>query len=148
MFDSTTAHEELYPQYWEEKLTPFQKMIFLKALRSDKIIPAIQNWITDKMGERFIISPTFDLNKCYKDSTIQTPLIFVLSPGSDPVADFLKFAEESGMGKRIDSISLGQGQGKKAYNLVIENSQKGGWVLLQNCHLATSWMPDLEKLVE
>jgi dynein heavy chain len=45
------------------------------------------------MGQRFIISPTFDLNKCYKDSTIQTPLIFVLSPGSDPVADFLKFAE-------------------------------------------------------
>ena len=39
-------------------------MIFLKALRSDKVIPAIQNWITDKMGERFIISPTFDLNKC------------------------------------------------------------------------------------
>lgn len=72
----------------------------------------------------------------------------MLSAGSDPVADFLKFAEESGMGKRIDSISLGQGQGKKAYNLVIENSQKGGWVLLQNCHLSTSWMPDLEKLVE
>lgn len=71
------------------------------------------------MGQRFIISPTFDLGKCYKDSTIQTPLIFVLSPGSDPVADFLKFAEESGMGKRIDSISLGQGQGKKAYALVI-----------------------------
>lgn len=100
------------------------------------------------MGERFIISPTFDLAKCYKDSTIQTPLIFVLSPGSDPVADFLRFAEESGMGKRIESISLGQGQGKKAYNLAIDNSQKGGWVLLQNCHLAVSWMPDLEKLVE
>ena len=44
------------------------------------------------MGERFIISPTFDLGKCFKDSTIQTPLIFVLSAGSDPVADFLKFA--------------------------------------------------------
>jgi dynein heavy chain len=38
-----------------------------------------------------------------------TPLIFVLSAGSDPVADFLKFAEELNMIKRIDSISLGQG---------------------------------------
>ena len=45
------------------------------------------------MGEKFIIAPTFDLAKCYKDSTITAPLIFVLSPGSDPVADFLKFAE-------------------------------------------------------
>jgi len=36
-----------------------------------------------------------------------TPLIFVLSAGSDPVADFMKFAEELNMTKRIDSISLG-----------------------------------------
>jgi dynein heavy chain len=36
-----------------------------------------------------------------------TPLIFVLSAGSDPVNDFLKFAEEQNMGKRYDSISLG-----------------------------------------
>jgi dynein heavy chain, axonemal len=47
------------------------------------------------------------------------------------------------MGKRIESISLGQGQGKKAYNMAMDNSQKGGWVLLQNCHLAVSWMSEL-----
>jgi len=36
-----------------------------------------------------------------------TPLIFVLSTGSDPIADFLKFADEMTMQKRIESISLG-----------------------------------------
>lgn len=143
IFDSNNAQEEPLPEYWNKKLNYFQKIMFLKTIRSDKVIPAIQSWITEQMGERFIISPTFDLSKCYKDSSIQTPLIFVLSAGSDPVADFLRFAEESGMGKRIESISLGQGQGKKAYNMVIDNSQKGGWVLLQNCHLAVSWMPEL-----
>ncbi len=45
------------------------------------------------MDERYIISPPFDLAKCYEDSSITTPLIFVLSAGSDPVSDFLKFAE-------------------------------------------------------
>jgi dynein heavy chain, axonemal len=92
IFDSSNAHEEPMPEYWNNKLNYFQKILFLKALRSDKVIPAIQNWITEQMGERFIISPTFDLAKCYKDSSIQTPLIFVLSAGSDPVADFLRFA--------------------------------------------------------
>lgn len=37
--------------------------------------------------------PTFDLGKCFKDSTSMTPLIFLLSPGSDPVTDFLRFAK-------------------------------------------------------
>jgi len=40
------------------------------------------------------VAPTFDLDKCFKDTSQNTPLIFVLSPGSDPVADFIKFVEE------------------------------------------------------
>ena len=51
------------------------------------------NWISVKIGREFIIPPTFDLSKCYKDSTKTTPLIFVLSSGSDPVSDFLKLAD-------------------------------------------------------
>jgi len=47
------------------------------------------------MGEEFIKAPTFDLAKCFKDSTPIAPLIFVLSSGSDPIADFTKFAEEN-----------------------------------------------------
>jgi dynein heavy chain len=95
-------------------------MIVIKSLRSDKVIPAIQNFITAKLGKQYILVPVFDLNKCYKDSSIITPLIFVLSPGSDPVADFLKFAEDMSMSRRVDSISLGQGQGPKAEKLIKE----------------------------
>jgi dynein heavy chain, axonemal len=94
-------------------------------LRPDKVVPAIQNYISEKMGNKFIIVPVFELAKCYKDSSIITPLIFVLSAGSDPIGDFLRFAEEQQMSKRIDSISLGQGQGPKAEKLIREGSQRG-----------------------
>ena len=76
------------------------------------------------------------------------PLIFVLSTGSDPVADFKKFAMEMEMTKKTEFISLGQGQDKKAERMIDEAKGKGGWVLLQNCHLALSWMPKLEIIVE
>jgi len=124
-------------------LSTFQKLIVIKSIRADKVIPAIQNYITGVMDKKFIVAPTFDLNACYRDSTVVTPLIFVLSAGSDPVADFLKFTDEMQMNERYKSISLGQGQGKKAKALVETAVTKGQWVLLQNCHLAISFMPQL-----
>jgi dynein heavy chain len=66
----------------------------LKALRPDKLVPAVQDYIDQQLNPKFTIPPTFDLEKCYKDSSPMSPLIFVLSAGSDPVADFLKFADE------------------------------------------------------
>lgn len=32
--------------------------------------------------------------------------------------------------------------------MINDAKAKGGWVLLQNCHLAISWMPKLEIIVE
>lgn len=71
-----------------------QKLIFLKLIRPDKLIPSIQNFIQEKLGQPFIVIPVFDLGKCFKDSSVITPLVFVLSSGSDPISDFMKFAEE------------------------------------------------------
>ena len=148
MFDATNAHEEPMPGIWENKLNEFQKMLILKAIRPDKLIPAIMNWVIVKIGKKFVIPPTFDLATIYQDSGVTTPLICVLSPGSDPISAIIRFAEEKGMSHKLNSCSLGQGQGDRAKKFIDDSKNRGEWVLLQNCHLAASWMPSLEKIVE
>ena len=148
IFDSLTPESEPIPAGWEEKLTPLQKMLVVRGLRLDKVTNAVQGLVSQEMGTAFIEPPPFDLQRCYADSTVRTPLIFVFSPGSDPASDLYKFAGVMNMSRKLDAISLGQGQGPIAEKMIQNGCDSGGWVFLQNCHLAVSWMPRLEKIVE
>jgi hypothetical protein len=81
------------------------------------------------LRRRFVEPQPFALEPSFADSSCSTPLIFVLSPGSDPMAALLKFAEDRGV--RVESVSLGQGQGPVATKLIEEGSSAGFWVVLQ-----------------
>lgn len=105
------------------------------------MIEGFTEYVKDTIGYDFVKALPFDLQKIYPDSTPQTPILFILSPGSDPFVAITNFAQSEGI--LLDSISLGQGQGPFAERLIYQNMEKGGWVILQNCHLATSWMPVL-----
>ena len=49
--------------------------------------------------------------------------------------------------QRLTAVSLGQGQAAVATKAMSAARDNGSWVLLQNCHLAASWLPDLASMV-
>ena len=147
IFESNDSHKVAPPPRFKD-LNGLQRMCLLRTIRPDKLLLAAQDFVIANMELKFVQPPPFDLAACFEDATVSTPLIFVLSAGSDPTKAFLTFAETIGMRSKVEAISLGQGQGPIALKLVEDAQQKGGWVLLQNCHLATSFMGDLERVVE
>jgi len=97
--------------------------------------------VKNSLGDDFARSLPFDLNNIFPDSNCKIPLLYILSAGSDPFVSISNFSKLKN--KSLESISLGQGQGPIAERIIKQNIEKGGWVVLQNCHLATSWLGNL-----
>jgi dynein heavy chain len=69
------------------------------------LVPAVSDFVAFKIGDYFITPPPFDLGIVFKDSGPSTPLIFVLSPGADPLNNLEKYAETKK--KHVEKVSLG-----------------------------------------
>lgn len=116
---------------WNSILTSFEKLMIIRALKEEKLIFAITNYVSVELGKAFIESPGVSLHLLYKDTSATVPLIFILSPGSDPFVSFQKFATEFGTIDKLQAISLGQGQGPIAEKLIKNGKQIGSWIFLQ-----------------
>ncbi|XP_075973125.1 dynein heavy chain 3, axonemal [Anticarsia gemmatalis] len=144
LYDLSAPHEGTFPEPFD-RIEGIAKLIILRCIRPDKLIPLVQQFVVKQMGREYIEPPPFDLEKSYNDSNCCSPLIFILSPGSDPMSGLVKFSMEKKV-VSFETISLGQGQGPIAANMINQAIVTGGWVVLQNCHVMDSWMGELERI--
>ncbi|XP_033124826.1 dynein heavy chain 6, axonemal-like [Anneissia japonica] len=133
-----------------ENLKLFERIIMIKVLKPECQITSVKSYIKELMGAEYLARGGLDLKEVFDESSAKHPLIFILSPGVDPTVELMRFAKDQrGSTLHLDMISLGRGQGPKAEELIAKAQiLKGRWVFLQNCHLAASFMPRLQAIVE
>ena len=128
-----------------EELNMFYKLMILKLINQEKLVPYVRLVITDYLGEALSQPVLFSIPELYELSNFNTPLMLIITPGLDPTAEVKKLAEDNK--HDIVSVSLGQGQSKKALASIEECQKKGQWVFLQNLHLVPSFMKELEQVI-
>ena len=150
-FDCDTPEIESFPMKYKDSLTEFQKLQLLKCFRVDRMQPAITNFVIARMGERYVTPPVIDLQHIYDQSTSTRPVVFILSPGADPVSDLGKIADKLGFGgTRLKSVSLGQVRFSHVlFDKVfqrrphLDNQLVPSFQLLEQYHLGWLWLQNL-----
>lgn len=100
-----------YPCDYLKLLDPFEKLMLLRCFRIDRVYRGVVDYIGGRMGEEYVTPPSVSFETIYEQSSPTMPVVFILSPGSDPASEVLKLAEKHGFsGGKYRQLSLGQGQ--------------------------------------
>ncbi|GLH09316.1 Uncharacterized protein GBIM_14419, partial [Gryllus bimaculatus] len=88
----------------------------------------------ESLGPGYGEARILDLEATWQESEPRTPLICILSIGSDPSPQVTALAKQQTIPLR--AVSMGQGQELVARRMIADSMAQGGWVLLQNIHLS------------
>ena len=95
----------------------------MRCIRPDAIINSIKEFVNQQLGHEYTQNTPLKLKDIWNDSSRNSPLIFILSPGSDPLRALSKYADSRG--KHLSPKSLGQGQGDQAEQLINKSLEIG-----------------------
>eukprot|EP00702_Spironucleus_salmonicida_P008256 EST49547.1 Dynein heavy chain [Spironucleus salmonicida] len=130
-------------------VTDLQKLCILRCLRPDRVYIAVGQFVASIIGEKYITPPVLSFDYIYKQSTRSTPILFIITPGSDPLNQIMALAKKHDfLNSRFKFVALGQGQSPIAENYVKTGITRGQWILLMNCHLLPKWLKQLDKILE
>lgn len=122
-----------------ERFSAFQRLIVIRILRQDQLIYAIEAFVHEVLGAKFIEQGHFDLYKCFEDSTNLTPLLFVMTTEmDDPIEKIFQIANAFKFDPEKVSIHSISDAGAEGIIKVIEaNLKTAHWIVIENIH--ASW---------
>ncbi|KAI3354986.1 hypothetical protein L3Q82_004777 [Scortum barcoo] len=144
-FDHPAPEEATLPDGYEEKLDTFRKLLLIRSWCPDRTTAQARHYISESLGQQYAEGLVLDLDAMLAESDSRTPMVCLLSMGSDPTENIERLAKNKGAPCR--PISMGQGQEVHARRLLANSMTDGGWLLLQNCHLGLDFLDELLETV-
>ncbi|XP_020293197.1 cytoplasmic dynein 2 heavy chain 1 [Pseudomyrmex gracilis] len=129
----------------DSELSPFQKVLVLKALRPDYLHTALSKYAAKQLGLKNLAPPLWTLSAIAQEKEAY-PVLLLLSPGADPGPELGALATKHAAAG-FTEISLGQGHVAQAEQALETACRHGSWILLSNLQLALNWLPRLESLL-
>ena len=143
-YDHDSPESIPIPEF-HERLDSFERMLVVRAMREDRTLLSVQDYIISTLGKRYMDSRPLDLKAVCEEATARVPTIALLSMGADPTGPIVDLAKKRK--KAVLSISMGQGQEPAARKLLNQGVTTGDWVLLQNCHLGLGFLIEVRSSV-
>lgn len=85
--------------------------MLMRCLRIDRIPQCMRRYITNTMGEEYLVSPLPILRNIYPNATSRIPIIMILSKGVDPYNDLINLAKDQKQSDaQIQTVALGDGK--------------------------------------
>ncbi|XP_077915202.1 cytoplasmic dynein 2 heavy chain 1 isoform X5 [Halichoerus grypus] len=140
-----SACEHEFPSALAKKVSSFQQLLVVQALRPDRLQSAMALFACRALGLKELSPLPLNLKRLYKETLEIEPILIIISPGADPSQELQELANAERSGECYHQVAMGQGQADLAIQMLKECARNGDWLCLKNLHLVVSWLPVLEK---
>ncbi|XP_066156829.1 dynein axonemal heavy chain 5 [Euwallacea fornicatus] len=144
-YEKERPEEEDIPCGYHKSLDVFRKLLLIRSWSPDRTLSQARKYIMDSLGPEYGEPCILDLEATWTESEPRTPLICILSIGSDPSPQIAALAKSKEI--TLKSVSMGQGQEVVARDMIEHSLQHGEWVLLQNIHLSLPFASEVMSML-
>ncbi len=117
-YDNLECEKNL-PGHIKGAISIFQRVLITQVFRPDRVESVLNLFVCESLKIANISSQAFSLRNLYREeSSMEVPILFVTSPGSDPSKELEEFAESEVGRDNFQQLSMGGGQNELAIQML------------------------------